>query len=172
VITNDPTLSYGRKERSRLAAAAPEIDPRSLSQRSQIDAAQTPATSSFIMDILTDVVAPIAAFSNTRDARGILALEDVPAILDFHNAGCNYAHIRVWGEPSTEHPGSARDLSWSWWLSRPVQQYLREQTDAAKRTRFNVENERPLNDLIHALVDRTNRSVRTSLCSAYADSGG
>ncbi len=170
VITNDPTLIYGRKERSRMSRiekVAPTVDVRSLPQRSQTDVTQPAATSSVIMDVLTDVAAPLSAVANTRDARGILALEDVPAILDMHNAGCNYAHIRVWGEPSLEHPGSTRDLSWSWWLSRPVQRYLHEQMDSAKRTRFRVENELPVSDLLHALADRTRPDAPTAPCSAY-----
>jgi predicted acylesterase/phospholipase RssA len=170
VITNDPTLSYERKEQARLAAEATRIqaEMRKLPQRSQSDVTQArgSATSS-IMNLLTDVAAPLSAVFNTRDARGILALEDVPATLYSHNAGCNFAHIRVWGEPSREHPGTARDLSWSWWLSRPVQQYLHQQTDAADRTRFEVENERPIDDLLHALADRTKRDMSTAPCEAY-----
>jgi hypothetical protein len=68
---------------------------------------------------------------------------------------------------SIEHPGTARDLSWSWWLSRPVQQYLHEQTDPAERSRFDVENERPIDDLLHALADRTKRGVSTAACDVY-----
>jgi hypothetical protein len=141
---------------------------RELPQRSQRDVTQTRGSAtSFIMNLLTDVAAPLSAVFNTRDARGILALEDVSATLYSQNAGCNFAHIRVWGEPSREHPGTARDLSWSWWLSRPVQQYLHQQTDAADRTRFEVENERPIDDLLHALADRTKHDMSTAPCEAY-----
>jgi predicted acylesterase/phospholipase RssA len=170
VITNDPTLRYERKEQERVDAGAAIARAKTSKRRplSQTDVTQpSPAvTSSFVMNLLTDVVAPLFTVSNTRDARGILALEDVPATLHSHNAGCNFAHIRVWGEPSHEHPGTARDLSWSWWLSRPVQQYLHEQTDPAERTRFDVENELPIDDLLHALADRTKHDA-TAECDAY-----
>jgi predicted acylesterase/phospholipase RssA len=156
VITNDPTLRYERKEQARIGV-------------SHNDATQSrpSATSSLMMNLLTDVAAPLSAVSNTRDARGILALEDIGATLYQHNAGCNFAHIRVWGEPSREDPESARDLSWSWWLSRPVQQYLHQQTDAAERPRFDVENGPPIDDLLRALVDRTKSEGATAQCAAY-----
>jgi hypothetical protein len=48
-----------------------------------------------------------------------------------------------------------------------VQQYLHQQTDAADRTRFEVENERPIDDLLHALADRTKRDTSTAPCEAY-----
>jgi predicted acylesterase/phospholipase RssA len=156
VITNDPTLRYELKEQARIGAS-----------HNDAMQARPVATSSLMMSLLTDVAAPLSAVSNTRDARGILALEDIAAALYQHNAGCNFAHIRVWGEPSREDPESARDLSWSWWLSRPVQQYLHQQTDAAERPRFDVENEPPIDDLLRALADRTKPEVATAQCAAY-----
>jgi hypothetical protein len=48
-----------------------------------------------------------------------------------------------------------------------VQQYLHQQTDAADRTRFEVANERPIDDLLHALADRTKRDTSTAPCEAY-----
>jgi predicted acylesterase/phospholipase RssA len=56
VITNDPTLRYGIKERSRMRKenekerVAPTIDLSRLPQRSQTDVTEPPATSSLIMD--------------------------------------------------------------------------------------------------------------------------
>ena len=81
--------------------------------------------------LLTDVSAPITAFTNTRNARGVLAVSEVTAILDYYDRKvCNLAHVKVQGEQDSS--GQIRDLSWSWWLSKPVQIYLNEQTSADK----------------------------------------
>jgi patatin-like phospholipase len=81
--------------------------------------------------LLTDVSAPIIAVANTRNARGVLGVAEVTAILDYYQPEvCNLAHIQVQGERDAS--GGIRDLSWSWWLSKPVQIYLHEQTSAAK----------------------------------------
>jgi hypothetical protein len=67
---------------------------------------------------------------NTRNARGTLAVDQAIATLDQRDLQfCNVAWIRVWGEPRDENGVGARDVSMSWWLSKPVQVYLHEQTD-------------------------------------------
>jgi hypothetical protein len=51
-------------------------------------------------------------------------------------------------------------VSWSWWLSRPVQQYLNEQTVAkARGSQFELENARPIRDFLRALDDLHERCV-------------
>jgi hypothetical protein len=83
---------------------------------------------------LTDVSAPIKAFAHSRDGRGILAVKDVRAALDRSlppPPACtvNSAFIRVWAELVRPDERKARPLSMSWWLSKPVQLYLHEQTE-------------------------------------------
>jgi hypothetical protein len=70
----------------------PEIPPMSaLSDEVNFDGSR---------EALTDVKAPITAFSNTRNARGKLAVDEAIATLDSVDGGpCNLAIIKVWGEP-------------------------------------------------------------------------
>jgi len=80
--------------------------------------------------VLPDVFAPLSAVSNTRNARGELAVDDAAVTLDHHNAAyCNAVELRVWADPVSRKTGAPpRELSMSWWLSKPVQVYLHEQT--------------------------------------------
>jgi hypothetical protein len=88
---------------------------------------------------------PLEAVLNSRTARGYYASAEAalwnrkadPALFDQSRATPrstdpdsknSYAHVRVCGKPGTE-------LSMSWWLSMPVQQYLHGQvTENKKRT--------------------------------------
>jgi hypothetical protein len=77
---------------------------------------------------------PLEAVLNSRTARGYYASAEAeqwdkydPAVFDQTTRSqpepsrkSSYAHIRVCGKPGTE-------LSMSWWLSMPVQQYLHDQ---------------------------------------------
>jgi hypothetical protein len=77
---------------------------------------------------VTDLSAPIKAFAHTRNARGTLAVNAMPAALESVNQlSCNVVQIRVWGEATGEM--QARAISMSWWLSKPLQIYLHEQAD-------------------------------------------
>jgi hypothetical protein len=75
---------------------------------------------------ITDVSGPVKAFIHTRNARGVLAVDSMPAALARgHPASCNVVQLRVWYERKNEL--EARALSMSWWLSKPVQLYLHQQ---------------------------------------------
>jgi len=81
---------------------------------------------------LTDVSAPASTIMNTRAARGTLALDAVANVLgDELNDQCapNAAHVRVWPEYEGGAGAKVRPLSFSWWLSKPVQQRLNQQTE-------------------------------------------
>ncbi len=88
---------------------------------------------------LAELEAPLGAIANVRGARGRLAMADAKRWLDERfGAGCaqNLAHIRVWPETETGScaldnmtPGKIREISMSWWLSKPVQMNLREQLE-------------------------------------------
>ena len=98
---------------------------------------------------LPDLAAPLGAFAETRNARGILALEGAAVALDHGNDGqCNTSWIRVWSPPKEK--GAPRQLSMSWWLSKPVQRYLREQTEFADGK---AKNEHKNADRIGYLLD-------------------
>ncbi len=122
----------------------PEVPPKdtSYSPEAAPGGAATLPTVSYRSEgsIVTDISGPIKAVVHTRDARGALAVEGAMAALDRLNGkSCNIAWIRVWGEPReaaksstqgiTGEEAGTRDLSMSWWLSKPVQVYLHEQTD-------------------------------------------
>ncbi len=92
--------------------------------------------------LLTDVIIPLEAVSNTRTARGRLAVAQLEAQLETAMPGCgaNTAHIRVW--PQFEAPLEtplggglkkvSRPVSMSWWLSRPIQVHLHQQVEESK----------------------------------------
>jgi hypothetical protein len=88
--------------------------------------------------LLTDVMIPLAAVSNTRTARGRLAVAQLEAQLENAMPGCgaNTAHIRVWPQFETPQGGSSkkvsRRVSMSWWLSRPIQVHLHQQVEESK----------------------------------------
>jgi hypothetical protein len=78
--------------------------------------------------LMTDFSAPIVAFAYTRDARGTLAVQEAKSLLYRPSLGsCHIAQIRVWGEPLGKL--EARNVSMSWWLSKPLQIDLHEQTE-------------------------------------------
>jgi hypothetical protein len=93
---------------------------------------------------LSDVSAPVQAIMNTRAARGTLALNAIATVLAAElGPHCRpYAgHIRAWPEYE-DREGNAlpegqtetrtrrvRPLSFSWWLSKPVQMRLHQQTE-------------------------------------------
>jgi predicted acylesterase/phospholipase RssA len=98
---------------------------------------------------LTDLSAPAATMLNTRAARGTLAVDGiVTSLAQALPEECipYAAHVRVWPEfedeqalrkaPSRKLPPSddsrrVRPLSFSWWLSKPVQLRLHQQTELA-----------------------------------------
>lgn len=93
---------------------------------------------------LTDLSAPAKTILNTRAARGTLAVDAVVTVLseDLTQECRPYAaHIRVWPEfedsqlrlkgevpADSEASRKVRPLSFSWWLSKPVQLRLHQQT--------------------------------------------
>jgi len=100
-------------------------DPQVVKPKPGVPPTNTGSGSTF----LPDLVDPLTAFANTRNARGVLAVEGAAVKLDHLNAKqCNTAWLRVWAEPDVGKE-NARELSMSWWLSKPVQRYLREQTE-------------------------------------------
>jgi hypothetical protein len=99
-------------------------------------------------EFFTDLSAPANAILNTRAARGTLAVEGVvTSLAQVLPDECVpfAAHVRVWPEfedeqahlraPAQQTPGNdsrrVRPLSFSWWLSKPVQRRLHQQTDLA-----------------------------------------
>jgi hypothetical protein len=91
---------------------------------------------------ITDVSGPIKAFMHTRNARGVLAVDSMPAALARgHPKSCNVVQLRVWYEPTGD--SDARAISMSWWLSKPVQLYLHEQASFASDPKAKEANRGP-----------------------------
>ena len=98
-------------------------------------------------EFLTDLSAPANTILNTRAARGTLAVEGIVTGLaaELPAACAPYAaHVRVWPEfedeqaqlkrptrklPPSDESRRVRPLSFSWWLSKPVQLRLHQQTE-------------------------------------------
>src|SRR5262249_17289005 len=120
VVSNDPQLSESKESDKTYQLSGKSSQP---SERSS----QPPAHKRDRL-LVADVSTPIIAVANTRNARSVLAVADVTVMLDYyHPEICNISHIQVEGEPDPSDPTRTRDLSWSWWLSKPVQIYLHEQ---------------------------------------------
>lgn len=103
---------------------------------------------------MSDISAPLKAFAHARDARGLLAVDGIGAALDpGQPEACNVASIGVWGEPERGVRLRVRQLSMSWWLSKPVQLYLHEQTEYAAdgRPKNNHGNTDAIRTLLAAL---------------------
>jgi hypothetical protein len=113
---------------------------------------------------LTDLSAPAKTIMNTRAARGTLALDAVANVLGEelkNECAPNAAHVRVWpeyeGGPAGAGQAAAgvpkvRPLSFSWWLSKPVQQRLSQQTDFADPQ--HADNQQGLRVLAGALAPK------------------
>jgi hypothetical protein len=94
---------------------------------------------------LTDISIPIEAVVNTRTSRGRLAVGQLEAVMDgitASNCGDDTAHIRVWPQfrPAPIGGGEKKvsiPVSMSWWLSRPIQILLHQQTEGTKNQNKN-----------------------------------
>jgi len=88
---------------------------------------------------LSELTGPLGAIGAVRSGRGRLAVAEAEAweTVQFGGrCGPGLAHIKVWPEairdghcPLGEAPQPVRDISMSWWLSKPVQMNLREQLE-------------------------------------------
>jgi hypothetical protein len=94
---------------------------------------------------LTDLTIPIQAFANTRTSRGRLAVDQLEEVMDGITAskcGDDTAHVRVWPQfrPAPAGAGEKKvsiPVSMSWWLSRPIQILLHQQTEGDKNQNQN-----------------------------------
>ncbi|MFG1480943.1 hypothetical protein V5F53_20135 [Xanthobacter sp. V4C-4] len=87
----------------------------------------------------SEATSPIGAIGTVRSGRGRLAVAEAGRWLEERfGTGCrsNLAHIKVWPEAldgtcpvGVATPKAIRDVSMSWWLSKPVQMNLREQLE-------------------------------------------
>jgi hypothetical protein len=85
---------------------------------------------------------PIKAVANTRTSRGRLAVDQLEAAMDgIAPSKCDgTAHVRVWPQFATasgEKKNISRPVSMSWWLSRPIQILLHQQTEGTKNQNKN-----------------------------------
>ncbi len=88
---------------------------------------------------LPEVTGPIGAISTVRGGRGRLAVASAESWLRQRfgaRCGTNLAHIKVWPEAldgtcpiGAASPQKIREVSMSWWLSKPLQMNLREQLE-------------------------------------------
>ena len=151
ILSNDPEVVRDNPQKtstqdSKTAQARPDRtnqhEPDGTSSRSAL---------------LSDLFGPLGAFIATRSARGVLALEGAAVALDHENfRQCNTSWVRVWSEPDPHDKSraEARPLSMSWWLSKPVQRYLRQQTEFADGRPMNRhENKERIEGLLDAIAN-------------------
>lgn len=98
---------------------------------------------------LSDIMIPIETVMNARTGHGRLAKSQVEAVLD-HLAdpacGAQTAHVRVWPQFAKTDGDTkvSRPVSMSWWLSKPIQILLHQQTEGTRNQNQN-----------HAEVEKT-----------------
>lgn len=117
VISNDPQSAL-TEERTARGVVVPDADEQVW---------------------LPEATAPLGAIGAVRSGRGRLAVADAGRWLDGRLAPhCrnNVVQIKVWPEArdgtcplGAASPRKVRDVSMSWWLSKPVQMNLREQLE-------------------------------------------
>jgi hypothetical protein len=91
---------------------------------------------------LSDLFIPIEAILSARTGHGRLAVGQVEAVLDhLANAACRAqtAHVRVWPQFAAMNSDKkrSRPVSMSWWLSKPIQIHLHQQTEIGKNQNRN-----------------------------------
>ena len=119
--------------------------------------------------VLADVSVPIAAVVNTRTSRGRLAVGQLEAAMESvaePDCGGGTAHIRVWPRFQQTANGDlenvSRPISMSWWLSRPIQILLHQQTEENKNQNKNPDQ---IERVWRAIMSKSD--CPTCGCAAY-----
>jgi hypothetical protein len=82
---------------------------------------------------LLDVSAPFLALYNTRSSRGDLAVMQTGQASHNSSNPIPFSEVTVYGEPvdgaanapsAQERPDKYKDVSMSWWMSKPMQEYI------------------------------------------------
>jgi hypothetical protein len=82
---------------------------------------------------LLDVSAPFLALYNTRSSRGDLAVMQTGQASHNSSNPIPFSQVTVYGEPvdgaanassAQERPAKYKDVSMSWWMSKPMQEYI------------------------------------------------
>jgi hypothetical protein len=82
---------------------------------------------------LLDVSAPFLALYNTRSSRGDLAVMQTGQASHDSSNPIPFSQVTVYGEPvdgaanassAQERPAKYKDVSMSWWMSKPMQEYI------------------------------------------------
>lgn len=144
--------NYGAQSALELAQAMVEVEPRlapfvlvisndpgsTLVWERATRGVEDPDTEDHAF--LTEATGPLGAIGAVRSGRGRLAVAQTEQWLNARfGAGCkvSLAHIKVWPETrdgrcpamTQSSPEKIREVSMSWWLSKPVQMNLREQLE-------------------------------------------
>lgn len=155
VISNDPGDLLDPAEETDSVA----LEKQAVQQEQQVQWRRADISDG---EILTDVVAPITAFANTRTARGTLSVVQLRSSLRRAMPGCRTSsvHVRVWPQPA-EASGQSREVSMSWWLSMPIQRHLHQQTEPPSSEKANDnENTRRLAEVWRALSPESANQCR------------
>ncbi len=144
--------NYGAQSALELAKAIVEVEPRlapfvlvisndpgsTYAEERTARGVSTPDAREHVW--FPEATGPIGAIGTVRSGRGRLAVADTEQWLETRygrRCGQNLAHIKVWPEATRDgrcprfgaDPETVREISMSWWLSKPVQMNLREQLE-------------------------------------------
>jgi hypothetical protein len=175
VLSNDPQAPQPNVNAKATQEQGQETSKSPRAQKAAKNSQAKPAkpAAGQEAEFFPDVTAPIKAFANTRNARGVLAVDGLGSVLDDRNLQtCNVAQITVWGEPARNWFGQPRtdtdkqrEVSMSWWLSKPVQIYLHEQTEFTPQG-LGGGNRMPAQFVLDALLDKP---ARDKMCGQATD---
>lgn len=127
VISNDPDDAFTADDSAASAATTP--------------AASTPKPASIdSSEFFSEVTTPLTTISNARSAHGVLAVDELhSAVRGATGCATNLIDIRVWPQRQGDS-GRSKAVSMSWWLSKPVQRHLHQQTEGTKNGNQNSEH--------------------------------
>ncbi len=171
--------NFGAETAAELAVAIKQVEPQLdpfilvLSNDPSIPQPGSYVTPPDASDksFLTDVMGPIGAIEQARQAHGNTAVAHIRSTIAETGVSktCSGAHIRVWpvkvqddkriemrnkkNKDDKNKDQKIRELSMSWWLSKPVQIYLSEQTELgeAMDSPDHPTNRQAMKDLLAAL---------------------
>jgi len=132
VISNDPDDLLNPVNDSDTAAKA----RRQAQREEQLKKARASVNRS---EPVTDIVTPATTVANARTAHGILGVDQLRSSLRAALPHCDVRmiHVRVWPQQLDETSNRSRAVSMSWWLSKPIQHHLHQQTERGKNQNEN-----------------------------------
>jgi len=136
VASNDPDDLLSADDDSEFVLNASKVAQGGAILPTQVKNARATIDGS---EPVTELVSPITTVVNARTAHGILGVDELRARLHEAIPQCRTLLIKVRVWPQYENGSKkSKAVSMSWWLSKPIQRHLHQQTEAGKNKNFNA----------------------------------